>query len=52
MMIIKIIIKETLWWTFHELASLVHCFQVKLGFGMIVFVEGGKRQDPREKPAE
>ena len=29
-------------WIFHEVALLVHYFQVELEFGMLVFVTGGK----------
>ena len=31
---------------------LVHIFQVKLEFEMLVFVEGGKPDDPDKKPLE
>lgn len=33
-------------------ALLVHIFQVKLEFEMLVFVEGGKPDDPDKKPLE
>ena len=33
-------------WIFHEVALLVHYFQVELDFGMLVFVTGGKPEDP------
>ena len=32
----------------HELALLVHCFQVELEFKMLVFVEGGNRRTRRK----
>ena len=35
---------------FHKVALLVHCFQVKLEFGMLVFVEEGKPEDPEKNP--
>ena len=35
-------------WIFHEVALLVHYFQVELGFGMLVFVTGGKPKDPEK----
>ena len=28
--------------TFHQVALLVHCFQVELEYGILVFMEGGK----------
>ena len=33
---------------FHKVALLVHCYQVKLEFGMLVFVEEGKPKDPEK----
>ena len=37
---------------FHKVALLVHCYQVKLEFGMLVFVEEGKPEEPEKKPTE
>ena len=39
-------------WIFHEVALLVHYFQVELDFGMLVFVTGGggKPEDPGKNP--
>ena len=37
-------------WIFHEVALLVHYFQVELDFGMLVFVKGGKPEDPGKNP--
>ena len=39
-------------WIFHEVALLVHYFQVELDFGMLVFETGGKPEDPGKKPSE
>ena len=39
-------------WIFHEVALLVHYFQVELEFGMLVFVTGGKPKDPEKKLSE
>ena len=36
--------------TFHKVALLVHCYQVKLEFGILVFVEEGKPEDPEKNP--
>ena len=40
-------------WIFHEVALLVHNFQVELEFGMLVFVTkgGGRPGGPGEKPS-
>ena len=35
---------------FHKVALLVHCYQVKLEFGMLVFVEEGKPEEPEKNP--
>ena len=32
------------------MALPVYCFQVELQFGMLVFVEGGKPEDPEKNP--
>ena len=32
----------------HEVALLVHCFLVELEFGMLVFVGGGKPENPEK----
>ena len=37
-------------WIFHEVALLLHYFQVELDFGMLVFVTGGKPEDPGKNP--
>ena len=37
-------------WTLHEVAFLVHCFQVKLGSRMLVFVEGRKQENSEKNP--
>ena len=39
-------------WIFHEVALLVHYFQVELEFGMLVFATGGKPKDPEKKLSE
>ena len=31
------------------MALLAHCFQVKLEFGVLIFMEGGKLKGPREE---
>ena len=36
-------------WIFHEVALLLHYFQVELDFGMLVFVTGGGNRRTREK---
>ena len=36
--------------TFHKVALPIHCFQVKLEFGMLVFAKGGKLNDPKKNP--
>ena len=33
-----------------RVALPVYCFQVELQFGMLVFVEGGKPEDPEKNP--
>ena len=43
--IIVIIIRGIKWWTFHLVAFLVLCFQVKFKVRMLVFVGGGKLDD-------
>ena len=35
-------------WIFHEVALLVHNFQVELEFGMLVFVTKGGGDDPED----
>ena len=37
-------------WIFYEVALLLHYFQVELDFGMLVFVTGGKPEDPGKNP--
>ena len=39
-------------WIFHEVALLLHYFQVELDFGMLVFVTGGETGGPGKKPSE
>ena len=36
--------------TFHKVALPIHCFQVKLEFGMLVFAKGGKLDNPKKNP--
>ena len=48
MMMMMIII---IWqFTIHEVTLSVHCFQVKLEFEMLVFVEEEKPEDPQKNP--
>ena len=35
---------------FHKVALPIHCFQVKLEFGMLVFAKGGKLDNPKKNP--
>ena len=49
-MIIMIIIIITYLWTFHDVAFLVHCFQVELKFRKLVFVGRGNLEDPEKSP--
>ena len=37
-------------WTFHDVAFLVHCFQVELKFRKLVFVGRGNLEDPEKSP--
>ena len=50
MIMIIIIIIITYLWTFHDVAFLVHCFQVELKFRKLVFVGRGNLEDPEKSP--